>query len=73
MNHPTQSYIVDPVRFHDERYATTGIIVRAVLRQPHQWVNADIGQLDRDSLELFLASGPNVATRTVLILLGWNP
>lgn len=50
----------------------TGIYVRA-LTPDGKWDNADLCQLDKESVKQFLESKQNGALNIVMILLGYNP
>lgn len=66
----------DPLRVDPERYQRmgidTGIYVRAEMPGGF-FGDADISDLDRDSLERWLRSAPRIAERTVVLLLGHHP
>lgn len=67
---------VDPARVDSEEWVFTGVMVRA-LGVDGKWGNADIAQLDKESLVAWLRHTNEqvntLAERTILVLLGHNP
>ena len=64
---------INPKRWNDpELDGATGIYVRA-LTPDGKWENADLCQLEKESIKQFLDSKENGALNVVLILFGYDP
>jgi hypothetical protein len=59
---------VDPDRLLFDRLGGTGVYVRA--KNGETWVNADVAELDRESLLEWLRASPTRAEEMVLIMMG---